>query len=123
MIRTPSMVAGVALCVSVAVGLTAAAAAQGRGIPEETAAYRPSGLPGYTLVQRHCVTCHSAQYVSTQPPASSRAYWEATVKKMQKPFGAIFPDEDIAAMVDYLSRTYGAEQPQQRTGRAAAAGG
>ena len=37
-----------------------------------------------------------------QPPTSARAYWENTVKRMKKPFGAQFPDEDIAAMVDYL---------------------
>ena len=48
-----------------------------------------------------------------QPPTSARAYWDATVKKMKKPFGAQFPDEDIAAMVDYLVKTYGAE----RTGK------
>jgi len=29
---------------------------------------------------------------------------------MKKPFGAPFPDEDIAAMVDYLVKTYGAER-------------
>ena len=121
MIRTWWTSAGLCLWVSVAVCLSPALAAQGWGIPEETAAYRPSSLPGYTLVQRHCLTCHSAHYVSTQPPRSPRAYWEATVKKMQKPFGAIFPEEDIEAMVEYLSRTYGAEQPQQGTGGAAGA--
>lgn len=79
-------------------------------LPPETAAYKPSELPGYQLVQRNCMTCHAAQYASTQPPASPRAYWEATVKKMKKPFGAQFADEDIPAMVDYLVKTYGAER-------------
>jgi sulfite dehydrogenase len=50
--------------------------------------------------------------VSTQPPSSPRAYWDATVKKMKKPFGAPFPDDDVPAMVDYLSKTYGAERPE-----------
>lgn len=77
-------------------------------VPPETATYRQSDLPGYELVQRNCLTCHSAQYVSTQPRLP-RSYWEATVKKMKKPFGALFPDEDIPAMVDYLSKTYGSE--------------
>jgi mono/diheme cytochrome c family protein len=91
--------------------LTAASAAVALDItpPPETAAYRPSNLPGYQLAQRNCMTCHSAQYVATQPP-SSRTYWEATVKKMKKPFGAQFPDEDIPALVDYLSKTYGTER-------------
>jgi mono/diheme cytochrome c family protein len=77
-------------------------------LPPETAAYRSSDLPGYALVQQNCMTCHSAHYVQTQP-ASSRAYWDATVKKMKKPFGAQFSDADIPAMVDYLAKTYGAE--------------
>jgi len=80
-------------------------------IPPETAAYKPSNLPGYQLAQRNCMTCHSAQYVATQPPLP-RSYWEATVKKMKKPFGAQFPDEDIPALVDYLSKTYGTEGAQ-----------
>ncbi len=79
-------------------------------LPPETAAYRPSELPGYQLVLRNCMTCHTAQYVGTQPPTSPRAYWDATVKKMKKPFGAQFPDEDVPAMVDYLTKTYGAER-------------
>ena len=72
--------------------------------------YKESSLPGYQLVQRHCIGCHSAHYVQTQPSTLNRTYWENTVKRMKKPFGAPFPDEDIAAMVDYLVETYGAEQ-------------
>lgn len=79
-------------------------------LPADTAQYAPSDMPGYTLVLRNCMICHSAQYVQTQPPASPRAYWDATVKKMKKPFGASYPDEDTAAMVDYLVKTYGAER-------------
>lgn len=79
-------------------------------LPPETATYKDSALPGYQLVQRNCMTCHAAQYASSQPPTSPRAYWEATVKKMKKPFGAQFADEDVPAMVDYLVKTYGAER-------------
>ena len=79
-------------------------------LPPETATYAPSELPGYQLVQRNCMTCHAAQYASSQPPTSPRAYWEATVKKMKKPFGAQFDDADMPAMVDYLVKTYGAER-------------
>ena len=79
-------------------------------LPPETAAYRASPLPGYPLVRQNCLICHSAQYVQYQPPASPRAYWEATVVKMKKTFGAPFADEDIQPMVDYLVKTYGAER-------------
>ncbi len=82
-------------------------------LPMETAAYKPSTLPGYALAQQHCMTCHSAQYVQTQPQTSPRAYWDATVKKMKKPFGAQIPDQDVPVIVDYLTKTYGAERNAQ----------
>lgn len=87
-------------------------------LPPETAVYKPSDLPGYRLVQQNCMTCHSAQYVQYQPPSSPRSYWEATVKKMKKPFGAPFADEDIPAMVDYLVKIYGAERSPANTAAA-----
>ena len=99
-----------------AAGLAAAVEIQ---LPPETATYKPSKLPGYQLVQKNCMTCHSAQYPATQPPTMDRAYWEATVKKMKKPFGAQFSDADIPAMVEYLVKTYGAEQRGQGGGAAA----
>ncbi|MGX9714315.1 SorB family sulfite dehydrogenase c-type cytochrome subunit [Janthinobacterium lividum] len=89
-------------------------------LPPETATYKPSELPGYQLVQRNCMTCHAAQYASSQPPASPRAYWEATVKKMKKPFGAQFDDADMPAMVDYLVKTYGVERGAAAMGAAVA---
>ncbi|WP_409026786.1 c-type cytochrome [Janthinobacterium sp. SUN098] len=98
------------LATTVALMLAGSAGALEIQLPPETAAYKPSELPGYQLVQRNCMTCHAAQYASSQPPASPRAYWEATVKKMKKPFGAQFDDADMPAMVDYLVKTYGAER-------------
>ncbi|PLQ00930.1 SorB family sulfite dehydrogenase c-type cytochrome subunit [Cupriavidus pauculus] len=87
-------------------------------LPQETATYKPSTLPGYNLALQNCMICHSAQYVSTQPSTSTRAYWDATVKKMKKPFGAPLKDEDIPAIVDYLVKTYGAEQAQESSNAA-----
>lgn len=78
-------------------------------LPAETAIYKESALPGYQLALANCLMCHSAQYVQTQPHTSPRSYWEATVKKMKTPFGAPFPEADIAPIVDYLAKTYGAE--------------
>jgi len=79
-------------------------------MPIETAVYRPSDLPGYQLVQKNCIVCHSAQYVSTQPPASPRSYWTAEVHKMQKSFGAPIDEKEMPEMVDYLAKTYGNEK-------------
>ncbi|MGK5043573.1 c-type cytochrome [Janthinobacterium sp. GB1R12] len=104
------------LAAAVALMLAGSAGALEIHLPPETATYKPSELPGYQLVQRNCMTCHAAQYASSQPPASPRAYWEATVKKMKKPFGAQFDDADMPAMVDYLVKTYGAERGAAATG-------
>jgi hypothetical protein len=96
------------LLLGLVVALPTASALEVR-LPPETASFKPSDLPGYALVQRDCLICHSAHYVQYQPSSSPRAYWETTVKKMQKPFGAPFADDDIPAIVDYLVKTYGSE--------------
>src|SRR5437870_443844 len=97
------------LSVGALIASTSATYALDITLPVETASYKPSNQPGYRLVQQNCLACHSAQYVQYQP-TSSRRYWDATVKKMKKVFGAPFADEDIGPMVDYLVKTYGAEQ-------------
>lgn len=75
-------------------------------LPEETATYRPG--PGVELAQGLCITCHSADYTSMQPPMP-RKFWEATVAKMKDKFGAPLPD-DTTALVDYLMQAYGAKE-------------
>jgi hypothetical protein len=57
--------------------------------------------PGVDLARRHCLTCHSSDYVYTQPPLT-KAQWTAEVTKMQKTYGAPIPDADVAPLVDYL---------------------
>jgi hypothetical protein len=91
-------------------GLALPVAAQEITLPQDTAAFAPSDLPGYALVRQNCLICHSAHYVLYQPPGSDRAYWDGVVRKMRQPFGAFFADEDIAPMVDYLVKTYGNER-------------
>jgi sulfite dehydrogenase len=108
---TVARLASFTLAATAAATMASAAAQRTFTLPPETVVYRESSLPGYQLVQRNCVGCHSVHYVQTQPSTLGRTYWENTVKRMKKPFGATFPDEDIAAMVDYLVKTYGAEQP------------
>jgi cytochrome c5 len=110
------MLSARAACLSVVVfaaSLSSSAAQRTITLPPETVVYKKSDLPGYQLVEKNCIGCHSAHYAAMQPPTSGRTYWDATVKKMKKPFGAQFPDEDIAAMVDYLVKTYGEESPKK----------
>lgn len=90
-------------------------------LPFEKLAYRKSELPGYQLTLQQCSACHSPEYVIYQPPSSTRAYWQATVDKMVKVFGAPLPADQVAPIVDYLSRTYGAEATTTASGAAAAA--
>lgn len=110
----PKALAILALTLGITFTADRPAIALDMALPQETGKHAASDLPGYKLVERHCLTCHSAHYVQYQPPASSREYWDAIVKKMRHPFGAFFPDADIAPMVDYLVKTYGAERPVAR---------
>jgi sulfite dehydrogenase len=107
-----SLVALLAILV-LAVNFATLASALEIKLPPETAAYAPSNLPGYAAVTAHCFTCHSAEYARYQPPASTRAYWKATVVKMQKVFGAPLPESEIDPIVDYLVKTYGAERTEK----------
>jgi sulfite dehydrogenase (cytochrome) subunit B len=95
---------------AVAAGLVAAAtlAAGAKPIdyaaPSETATFRPG--PGVEAAEAHCAVCHSADYVSTQPPHRGRAFWQAEVAKMRKVYGAPIEEGDVAKIVDYLAATY-----------------
>ena len=89
--------------------ISSAAFALSIELPPETATLRSSTLPGYLLARQNCLACHSAQYPSTQPSGLPHSFWEAEVKKMKATYGAQFPDEDIPAIADYLTKAYGAE--------------
>lgn len=73
-------------------------------LPPETGTFKQA--PGVETVQASCLTCHSAEYVSLQPPMP-RAFWEANVKKMIERFAAPVPKEQVPAIVDYLVAAYG----------------
>jgi len=90
----------------------AAAATKGIELPPDGAQLKPSPLPGYQKAQAHCVACHSAEYMLFQPASAPRPYWDAMVKRMQAVFKAPVPEEDMPAIVDYLVKTYGNEQPR-----------
>ena len=79
-------------------------------LPADTAQLRASPLPGYAKAQADCTVCHSAEYMLYQPPNATRAYWDAMTKRMKTVFKAPFSEEDIPALVDYLTATYGNQQ-------------
>lgn len=73
-------------------------------LPDATLTYRPG--PGMETAQSNCLTCHSSDYVSTQPPNRGKAFWEAEVTKMVKAYHAPISDEDAKIIVEYLAKTY-----------------
>ncbi len=74
-------------------------------LPPESTSLR-AGV-GSDLAVRQCVTCHSADYVTIQPPGKPLAFWKSEVEKMKKVYGAPIPDDQIDPIAQYLTREYG----------------
>jgi len=75
-------------------------------VPEDKSVFRP-GL-NLEVVQGNCGSCHSADYILTQPqgPTFKKAFWEAEVTKMIKVYGAPIDEKDVPKIVEYLTATY-----------------
>jgi mono/diheme cytochrome c family protein len=78
-------------------------------LPKETATLKRG--PGADVVNAQCLICHSAEYITTQPPDKPLAFWKAEVEKMKKVYGAPVPDEQIDLIAEYLARNYGSGTP------------
>ena len=85
----------------------AGAAAEGITLPPDSSKLRPSTLPGYALAQQKCDICHSADYISHQPPGLDQAHWTAEMGKMQHSYGAPLDRDEIALIGAYLAVAYG----------------
>ena len=57
--------------------------------------------PGRAMLLGACSTCHTLRYVLDQPTLTRRQ-WVAEVDKMRHTYGAPFPDDMSAPIVDYL---------------------
>ena len=101
-IRIRPLVAGTAL-------LLAASAACAAGLtihqPPETADFKPGA--GVEYVEKNCKTCHSADYIKTQPSGKPFAFWKVEVEKMQKLYKAQIADADVEPIAKYLTAQYG----------------
>jgi mono/diheme cytochrome c family protein len=75
-------------------------------LPEETAAFKPG--PNLEVVQGNCGSCHSSDYILTQPKGAKfgKEFWQAEVTKMITVFGAPIEPADVPKIVDYLTTTY-----------------
>lgn len=103
----------IALIAGLALAAASIAASAREGSAKAPPAYNPppetSRLiagPGVEAVQKHCLTCHSADYVSTQPPHMPAAFWQGEVAKMRNNYGARLSDDEAKAVTDYLVATY-----------------
>jgi mono/diheme cytochrome c family protein len=85
-------------------GLAVTCAAEEWTLPAGEPQFR-SG-PGAELAIGNCVICHSADYVSMQPPLEA-AGWKAIVQKMREKYGAPLPEAQVDAVVKYLAAAYG----------------
>jgi hypothetical protein len=94
----PLLAAALALC-------SATALAMSITLPPEMS--RLKDAPGVDLANAQCSTCHSADYVITQPRDKPLAFWRAEVDKMKNVYGAPIPPEAVAPIADYLTRAYG----------------
>ncbi len=72
-------------------------------LPPETAELKPG--PGVETAAV-CQACHSADYISTQPPGRTKTFWQAEVQKMIKVYGAPIGEDDAAVIANYLAATY-----------------
>ena len=79
-------------------------------LPLETAKLKPGA--GSEIATAQCLTCHSADYISTQPRLA-RAVWKTSVQKMKDKYGAPIPEDKVDVVVDYLVKTYGTETPKE----------
>ncbi len=73
-------------------------------LPRETAGLKPGA--GMELTAAQCGLCHSVDYISTQPPARGVAFWQASVTKMIRVYGAEVPEAQAAEIAAYLAANY-----------------
>ncbi|SPS00588.1 SorB family sulfite dehydrogenase c-type cytochrome subunit [Cupriavidus taiwanensis] len=85
----------------------ASAAPQDIRLPAENVKLKPAKLPGYGIATQKCAICHSADYVSYQPPGLTLAQWTAEMKKMQQAYGAPIDDAEVEQLGAYLAVAYG----------------
>jgi mono/diheme cytochrome c family protein len=67
---------------------------------------------GKAETQIYCGVCHTARYITMQPPLPA-ATWDAEVQKMVKTFGAQIPEADAQKIAQYLHEHYTPETRKQ----------
>ena len=96
------------LTIALAIGLASAPLAKPATFtaPPETSKLKEASGAGYFKTEGLCTSCHSRDYVTTQPPGKGKDFWAAEVTKMVKVYGAVVPEPDQPVIVEYLAATY-----------------
>jgi hypothetical protein len=74
--------------------------------PSETSTLKKTPDQGYLKADLLCVTCHSRDYITTQPRGKGNEFWAASVNKMVTVYGAPIPEADRPLIVAYLAANY-----------------
>jgi mono/diheme cytochrome c family protein len=85
--------------------LRVAVAALRIDLPADTSKLKQS--PGADVAAAQCATCHSFDYIGTQPSGKPLASWKAEVETMKKVCGAPIPDDQIEPIAQYLMHACG----------------
>jgi mono/diheme cytochrome c family protein len=93
---------------ALAAGITAQARAKPvtYTLPAESSTLKKTAEPGYARAENQCVTCHSRDYITTQPRGKGKEFWTAEVTKMVHVYAAPIPEPDRAAIAEYLAANY-----------------
>jgi mono/diheme cytochrome c family protein len=75
-------------------------------LPDETSTLKPGRGPAFEATQNNCLSCHSSDYIKTQPPKRGKAFWDAEVTKMIKVYHAPISDADAKLIGEYLAEAY-----------------
>ena len=94
--------------IAVAMVMTAAALAKPAtyALPPETSTLKQTSDPGHAKTETWCGTCHSRDYITTQPRGKGKEFWAASVTKMVTVYGAPIPEADRPLIAEYLAANY-----------------
>ena len=106
--RTLATALALALAAGVAAAIAAPAAARPvtYTLPSESSTLKKTAEPGYQRAELQCVTCHSRDYITTQPRGKGKEFWTAEITKMVNVYAAPIPEPDRAVIADYLAANY-----------------
>lgn len=106
MIAKSSLIAAIALITTGIGAQSLAAKPRTYTLPDDTAELRAGSGPGFEATKNNCQSCHSVDYILTQPPKKGQAFWDAEVTKMIKTYHAPIEEADAKAIADYLTMLY-----------------